>query len=476
MDFSGLSHNLALADSAKAVFNNITNIGFTTCGLWGAPSIKINKTNQAGEFICNANSVVEFKNANTVLFWHHIPSGASLDFSFPAGTSFNTYRFSNSTPGVSGIGYSIKADTCTNVMWGLMPTNGSTVKISNSVLRAIGLWFEGADTANVNGLVNNTNYVDFTANLTDRNLRLVNTSLTTWSLYPMKKSFVNVSGSILGEIGLQGRSRLESQSIVVDGSGGYIFSTDTTTLIYGYSSATCAVRSDKNAIVIFAYSSIMNGIANSLGQSVMIIIQSTLQEEPAPLDRSCMWFEIINGPSTGFIDTIVNIKGSAWIDKTFTSPLMDFNYYDLFYQEGEDSIWTAIVEKVHVEKRDEILASWNTNGITPGNYVLKLVLHDDSPDSNTIDAVKTITLLPKVLSVDEYLSEENVIVSPNPATSIIEITVPMAGNLKLFNSQSQIVYSQEKCQLYNKIDISALPKGIYFLRIADRVTKKIIIF
>jgi hypothetical protein len=220
----------------------------------------------------------------------------------------------------------------------------------------------------------------------------------------------------------------------------------------------------------------MNGIANSLGQSVMIIIQSTLQEEPAPLDRSCMWLESINGPSTGFIDTIVNIKGSAWIDKTFTSPLMDFNYYDLFYQEGEDSIWTAIVEKVHVEKRDEILASWNTNGITPGNYVLKLVLHDDSPDSNTIDAVKTITLLPKVLSVDEYLSEENVIVSPNPATSIIEITVPMAGNLKLFNSQSQIVYSQEKCQLYNKIDISALPKGIYFLRIADRVTKKIIIF
>jgi hypothetical protein len=475
MDYSGLSHNLALADSALAIFNNITNIGFTTCGLWGAPSIKINKTNQAGEFICNMKSDLEFKNANTVLLWHHIPAGASLDFSFPAGAIVNTYRFSNSTPGVSGIGYSIKADTCTNIMWGLMPTNGSSVKISNSVMRAIGLWFEGADTVSVNGLVNNSNYTDFTANLTDRNLRLINTSLTTWSLYPMKKSFENVSGCILGEIGLQGRSRLEAQSIVVDGSGGYIFSTDTTTLIYGYSSAACAVRSDKNAIVFFAYSSLMNGVANSLGQSVMIIIQSTLQEDPVPLDRSCMWLETINGPSTGFVDTIVNIEGSAWIDKTFTSPLMDFNYYSLYYQEGGDSVWTSIVEKVHVEKRDEILAPWNTYGIAPGNYVIKLVLHDNSPDSNTIEALKTITLLPKILGVDEYISDENVIVSPNPASRIIDVTVPASVNIKLLNSQGQIMFSIDNCKLINKIDVSAFSGGIYFLRIGDRITKKIII-
>lgn len=476
LDYSGLSHNLALADSSSAIYTNITNIGFTTCGLWGAPQIKINKTNQAGEFIASGNARLEFKKAKTLLIWHQFPSGANVDIAFPAGASVNTYSFNNSTPGVSGIGYSVKADTCTDVMWGLMPTNGSTTKISNSVLRTIGLWFEGNDTINVNGLVNNTNYTDFTANLNDRNLRLINTSITTWSLYPMQRSHVYISGCIVGEIGNQGRSRLDASSIVVDGSGGYVFATDTTVMLLGHSSATCAVRSDKNGILIFAYSSQMNGVANSLGQSVMVIIQSNLQEEPIPLDRSCMWNENISSPSSGFIDSVVNISGSAWIDKTFASPLMDFSYYDIYYQKENDSVWTPIVKKVHVEKRSETLATWNTHGLTAGNYVLKIVLCDNSsPDTNKFDAMKAISLLPKILSVDEFLKDSDVNVFPNPATKFINVSLPVSCNLMLLNAYSQMIYSEKNCKVNTKIDVSDLSKGVYFLKIGERITKKIII-
>ncbi|MBK8416056.1 MAG: hypothetical protein IPL22_17055 [Bacteroidetes bacterium] len=87
----------------------------------------------------------------------------SSTYSFPANGTVANYQFNNLVPGVSGINYNVTVSNCTDVMWSLMPVNGSDVTISNSTLRVIGAWFTNGDTAAVSGLVNNSNYTSFTA-------------------------------------------------------------------------------------------------------------------------------------------------------------------------------------------------------------------------------------------------------------------------------------------------------------------------
>jgi hypothetical protein len=285
VDHSGLSHNLLLTDSASMEMYNVKNIGFTTWGLYRSPEIYIDGINEAGEFVITDDAKLTFKNAKTILLWHHFPKNSVVNYAFPKGDTVKSYNFNSSTPGISGVGYNINVQNSYNIMWGMMPTTGSDITISNSKIRAIGLWFEGDYSIDVNGLVDNSTYSDFTANLTDRSIHLIKSTVQTWSLYPMKSTKLNVTGCILGEIGTEHHSQLQSFQIYVDGSGGYWWATDTSFIIAGFSSAVNDIRSSWNAIFLFAYSTLNNGVASALDNSILMIVQSQLPEEPKMYDK-----------------------------------------------------------------------------------------------------------------------------------------------------------------------------------------------
>ena len=230
-NYGGFSHSFVVRDSANAFLTNITNNDYTTTGLNGHANLTINGNNLTGEFIIDDYVNLHLRHATNALLWHQFPDTAVINHSFPNGTTVNSYVFNKTTPGVSGIEYNVQVDTSYNIQWSLMPVNGSNVTISNSTVRAVGLWFMGADSCTVSGLVNNSNYSNFTAPLTDRNLQFINSSVQTWSLYPMQSSVVNLSGSIVGEIGTEGTSKLTGTGYVVDGSGGYCWSSDFSFLI-----------------------------------------------------------------------------------------------------------------------------------------------------------------------------------------------------------------------------------------------------
>ena len=367
LDHSNLSHNLAISDSGHVEMDDVTNMGFTTCGLYANASMSINGINQAGEFIMTENTSIDFTNANTILVWHQVPQGGAFNKTFPNGTSGVNYQVNNATPGVSGINYRVNLTNCSDVMWGLMPMNNTDVTITNSAVRSIGLWFMGNDTIAVNGLVDNSNYNDFTANISDRHLRLINSSVMTWSLYPMQNSTINVSGCIVGEIGSMGRSVVNTQNIMVDGSGGYFWAGDTSFIIAWGNSSTASIRSDKNGIFVFAYSVMTNGEALALGNSILICIQSSLASDPVPYWGGVAWLQNIGRTSPAFIDTLVTIGGSAWIDRGPVSYLMDFAWYEVYYQQQGESLWHIIRNRTTHEVRDDTLAVWNTYGLAPGS-------------------------------------------------------------------------------------------------------------
>jgi len=427
LDHSGLSHNLVLTDSARIELDRVTNIGFTTCGMNKASEIDVDRINQAGEFVILDQSRLSFNHAKTILLWYQIPHSGIFHYSFPDGDTVQSYTLNSSTPGISGIHYSVRVDTSTDIMWALMPSTGSDVSISDSKIRSIGLWFLGHDTINVSGLVDNSSYTDYTADLNDRSLHIINSSVLTWSLYPMDTIRLNVTGCIVGEIGSEADCEVITTDAFIDGSGGYWWATDHTFMIGENCMAVNAIRSSQSAFFIFAYSTLSQGVASAMGNSIMMIVQSQLPDLPVLYDGSCIWYSWIGKPSSAFVDTLVPVYGSAWIDKTPSSLLMDFGWYRMYWQKSGDTLWHPISGKSYSEKRDEILADWDTHGFEPGLYYVKLVLTDNTPDSNQTEAVKGISLLPRIFGVEEIRSAGfNSRIFPDPVTenSVIEFFLP----------------------------------------------------
>lgn len=238
----------------------------------------------------------------------------------------------------------------------------------------------------------------------------------------MEHSVVNLKGCIVGEVGAGGSSNVSGNQFFCDGSGGYVWSSDSSLFIAGFSYVSGYVRSQANSILYYAYSSLAGGYPSALQNSILIVLQCLLQQEPKALDNSAVWYALIDQPFEAQVGEIVPVTGSVWIDKTPTSEKMDFGSYRLYYQLGGTQEWTEIPVDSLNEKRHETLGLWNTTGLPAGQYLLKLVIRDSW--GNSAEAVKSINLQPSfgLVENDDY----NLRIYPNPANDFIQIRIPSA--------------------------------------------------
>ena len=467
LDFSGLSHNIVAADSSVFEFTDVTKKGFSTNGLSGKARYMINGTNQAGEFVIGDKCELDFKNAKTVLLWHQVPETGVFHFNFPPAGNVLAYNFNADLPGISHIDYTIKLENCTDVMWALMPANGSDVDISDSEIRAIGLWFLAPELVNVGGLVNNTDYQDFTATLSDRNIRLRNTSVQTWSLYAMKESKIAVTGCILGEIGSMGTSEVTTTSVFVDGSGGFMWANDTSFFMAFQTPLTTHVRSSRNGIMIYAYSPLTMGSALAIDNSTLMTVQSSLPEEPVALDNASVWNVNIVSPSAGNTNSVIPIMGYALIDRAPASTHPDMDWYQMFYSTPDNDTLIAITPKITSEKRNDTLAEWNTTGLKPGQYLLHLLISNAAETPVVVEAVKAISLNPGVFGIDETGINE-LTIFPNPVVDMLHCDFP-GSNATAFitNSSGTVVWKGYSGNASLIVNVTILPPGLYILSLYD---------
>ena len=471
-NYSGMSHNLYLADSAIIELTNIHQNDFTTCGLYGNARIDINGCNLTGEYILTENCRATFKNADTLILWHHFPDTAVVNYSFPPGDTVYNYVCNNSTPGVNGIGYQVSADSCNNVMWAIMPVNGSDITISNSNLRLIGCWFERGDVASVSGIFNNSNYNNYTAPLSDRNLHLINTDVQTWSFYVFDSSQVDIDSCQLGEVGTQQNSLVNANNLLLDGSGGYFWATDSSGILAMGTTIYTTARSEKNGIFILAYGWQPFLAPTALGNSLMVCVQSTLGQDPVPYDGAVAWMQNISSPDTAIVNTLVPINGSAWIDQGPLGGWMDFDDYSLYWSTNTSN-WIPIVTNVTNEIHNNgLLGSWNTNGFTTGNYFLRLVIRNNLGDS--LEAIKPV-YLKQLVSVYELSSEQKLSIYPNPAQDNISsemngITKNCECIVEVLNTTGCKVSTKTIINSVNRfnIDVSNLQQGLYFVLIKTK--------
>ena len=193
-------------------------------------------------------------------------------------------------------------------------------------------------------MVNNSEYASYTANLNDRVLFLENCKVKTWSLYAFDTAFVELTGSIVGEIGSMGKSKINGQNFWVDGSGGYIFANDTSTCFFGYTNNTCHVRSDDHAILVLAQATQSMGKCSSLGESLLMILQCQISDSPVLYDSSSIWMAFIGEPAFAFVDTVISIPGEAWIANGNHSDWPSFGGYILEYKRASQnsSDWSLV--------------------------------------------------------------------------------------------------------------------------------------
>ncbi|MFI5151187.1 MAG: T9SS type A sorting domain-containing protein [Bacteroidia bacterium] len=471
LDYGGFVHTTTVTDSARLAFYNVYQTDFMTTGVSRNASLSNIKTNIAGEYIMTDRAKLYFSQCHTLLLWHACPDTSVINWAFPKGDTVRHYLFNNTQTGVRGVEYQVQADTCYKVMWGLMPTYSSQVTISNSSLRTIGLWFELNTTVNVSGLVNRSYYANYTAPISDRTLKLINDTVMTWSLYTFNKANVNVSNSTVGEIGSYGSSHVNGTTYSVDGSGGYHYASDTSAVFGNGLFATCNVRSEHSGIFALVNSTMYSGAASAIGNSVLIVLQSNLTQDPVPFDGSCAWFGNIESVNNNYVDSTIDISGSAWINKTAVSALMDFKNYQLLYQKQGAATWSVMHAPVTSRVSHSTLGTWHTHGLTPGPYTIGLKLKDSWSDSAT--AIKNITLLPWVMGIEEknfWLKNLNLF--PDPANEHCTVSFSVLHSqyivIRIFDNTGRECNTSGLTSYFQagphtvELNLESLPEGIYF--------------
>ena len=474
--YGGFSHNCSVQDTGTLTLTNVTQPDWMTTGMGSHATININHTNQVGEIIIADYVNLNVKNATNCLLWHQIPDTAIVNWSFGKHDTAYGYVFNKSQAGLKGIEYNVHADSVYKVMWALMPCSGSTINITNSKIRSIGLWFnKPKDSVLVSGITDNATYSgSFTAPLSDRTLTFNNCTVQTWSFYVFYKSIINVTGCIAGEIGTENGSKMYGNNYLVDGSGGYHWTSDTSFITAGNATVNSYVRSEKNGFFIFAYGTVGGaGAAEAIDNALLIVVQSSLPADPTAIAGGCAWFDNINQTGNLFADSIAPINGSAWIHRGPTSNWMYFKNWQLFYQSVDSTKWIPVTGIDTVPVSNSLLANWNTHSLASGVYNLDLRITDSW--GNQVDAIRNVTLLPLILGINELKVEsEKLKVYPNPSDNgkfsvvINNYELGMNNTIDVYN-----VLGEKACPKFvirnSKfvIDLSSQPSGVYFYKITS---------
>lgn len=474
--FNGFPINLLTIGDAHLIWENLDNRDFTTAVVMGNSIDSLRNVDMAGEWLLTDNSLTSFKNSGTLLVWYFFPDSSIIDFSFPDEDTINGFVFDSTLSTVSGIKYHTEIDSCTNVMWGMIPLAGSDVTIRDSQIRTTGLMFN-ADSSSVSGLVNGFTYDDFTLPLQDRVYHLINTYINTWSFYPADSSYLEVQSCIFGEALGMGDANFLIQNAFCDGSGGHIETTDNSFGIIFLSSLMCDVISKRNSILIIGYSSVLFGNIWATGSSMMLFINTSIPDFPEVYDTSLVFIDAITGPSTANTYETVPVIGSATVLSGPFHPA-EFDYYELFYRELGESLWVPFDTTHYTPVYNGTLGFWNTNGLLTGYYELRCQLFDTF--GNNIEAVKQVNLLPGGIEEQNASRTDG----SNPFSLLVNRkTITIKNNVSFASVSLYDVSGRCMRKTSIKMDQTAVwsqkRSGVYFVRFKtgkETFVKKVVLF
>jgi hypothetical protein len=374
IDTNGYNWNGSFTDNATFVAHNTTFHDALTTGLFGTATADIDASNPL-EWVVDGDASLSVANSEgPFIFWPIFKDGSVGDLTFPDGANVSSFSISESDPKISGIGFSISLANIQNVWWGMMLNPGCNVTVRDSDLRTTGILADTGTSMDLSGLVNGQSYEDTVMPISGLTYHLINSSVATWNVYPWGIGSMTLKNCIIGELGATGSSTTTVNNTLIDGTGGYVFTngdTSTTFLSTGLLSDTVG---SGNSIQVYAFSSILNGDIVATDNSVILLANTIAERTPQAKKSGLVVEASITPPGAPAVDNLIPLTGNANAVTGSDLPV-DFESYQVFYGAGyTPSEWLPVTGTQFRSVRNGVLGLWDTRGLTPGAYTLKLSL------------------------------------------------------------------------------------------------------
>ncbi len=395
LSYSNLPASGNFTDATQLLFQETESDEICTIGMSGTATLDVEDSVNSVELIALDQIDVRIRNSDFFLLWLGFAAGDVATYSFPDATGTVNWDFSSDLPGVSGVGYRIHIENCTNVNFAVLSWPGSDVTLLDSSARACGVYISASAPQQIQGVVNGQLYNDFTFPLTDRVLHFLNTSIATWNLYSGGNQFLSVRNCILGEVISFDDSECSLMNCLIDGTGGHVGAEDNAGISGLFTTVRADIIATDNATMHFLYSSQVLGRFICAAQSGTVWFNHLSANDPDMFDQAVLIDTAIVQPEwEAPLNCTVPIVGSA---RVLTGPEQPVHFDTYFLEYGSGSApetWIPIGEFHEIPVKNGILENWDTGELEAGVYTLKLTVNCDVGDPVSVTKVIHLGVLP----------------------------------------------------------------------------------
>jgi len=311
-----------------------------------------------------------------LLVWLTLPAGAAGTFALPPWGHVSALDFPNDFPGTTGFDYSVSISNTDQTIFPVFSFPGSNITISNSVLLAAGLFIDGDGTHTLTDLENFSDYSDFTPGLEDRTLRLVDTELMAWNVYTAGTAEVSIIDSTVGEIFSMGEGTSIVYRSTCDGNGGYVSAQGLGQMFIAESVIVPRIVTTDLSVAILSESELQGEVFVN-DASITGVVNAVGEYRVTPLDAGVVIEGAIDEPDELYTESEIEITGTSAVE-TGPHGLVSYTGYEVAFGVGTDPAAFSSIGTPHAEKvRSGRLETWNTQGLPPGMYTLRLLIYFD---------------------------------------------------------------------------------------------------
>ncbi len=384
VDCDGSIEFIYMTENSSYSATSVTYNHWKTWYLWDSTTLSLENVNIAGDIVFYDTPAMSFTNTNVIMPWLYFGSGAVIDYEFPQPANPDdpmTMTFDSSLPGVSGIPWSLTLDNCRYIAWGITPYPGSDVTVRNSDLAMIMYRFTGTGTFDLQGImVNDSSYTDTTVPVTDRSLRLIGTHVNWWKVDVVDDFELTADSIVFSEMVTKNNAKAHLTNSTCEGQTIHLGALDDSYIhfkggeVWSYVSVwTNATLILENSLVDWEKGQYIYQTSNIAHNNARLYcLNSNMKCLPEAYDSALAMFASIDAPQTGFAGFPVQIPGSAWIAAGPDSSAA-FDHYELAVAPEGTTDWT-VIENATIEVHGGTLGTWDTAGLTNGNYTLRLTV------------------------------------------------------------------------------------------------------
>jgi len=388
---NGHNLNAGFSESSRFELTDTTFASGITTALFQDASADVNGSNPLEWVLQDNGSLRIAHNNGPFIFWPIFPDGSTADISFPDGNHVDDFSLSDADPNVNGLGVSISLTDVGQVWWGLMLRSGADVTVRDSTMRTTGIIVDEGGDETITGLVNGQSYTDQTFSLAGSTYRLINSSVETWNVYAWGADTLSMDNCLFGELGVLDVTDTTLTHCLIDGTGGYLFTDSETQTSLITSTLLSDTIANGQSLQLFVYSAIVNGDVIATDESIIFLVNTTTDRTPMARDSGLVVDLNVSPPGTVAAGDWVPIHGNACFSAGPDFPLtLDHWQLSVAPGDGSGGDWTPIGGPRTDSVRLATLGLWNTSGLAPGAYTLRLSM--TLAGGFTLDTTRPVTI------------------------------------------------------------------------------------